>query len=89
LEAERKAQEEADLKSLDDWVCPGGHAMVCFTVEKGFPCDMCDKDAEAGETFWGCKLEDCRGSRLCSYDICADCKSTRLRRDLRAKGEKV
>jgi len=89
LEEERKAREEADLKSLDDWVCPSGHAMQSFSVEKGFPCDMCDKDAAAGEEFWGCKLMDCRGSRLCSYDICADCKNTRLRRDLRAKGEKV
>merc|ERR1712060_892705 len=80
LEAERKAKEEADLKSLDDWVCQRGHAMVCFSVEKGFPCDMCDKESANGDQFWGCKLEDDFGSRVCSWDICADCKNSRLRR---------
>lgn len=88
-EADRAASETAAVKALDDGLCLKNHILEAFEVSKGFPCDICNAEAEAGGVMYGCRARDGRGNRMCDYDVCYACMSKRIRRDLRAQGHKV
>mmetsp|Transcript_67672 Transcript_67672/g.201244 ORF Transcript_67672/g.201244 Transcript_67672/m.201244 type:complete len:535 (+) Transcript_67672:76-1680(+) len=88
-EAERQAREEVDRRSLDDIVCPKGHALEGFVVQAGFPCDLCDVESKDSVVMWGCRNKNERDCRTCDFDICQQCSSSRSRRSLRAQGQAV
>mmetsp|Transcript_3749 Transcript_3749/g.10346 ORF Transcript_3749/g.10346 Transcript_3749/m.10346 type:complete len:519 (-) Transcript_3749:84-1640(-) len=78
-EAERQVRGEADLGSLDETVCPSGHDLQRFITQAGFPCDMCNVESVEGAIMWGCRHKNARDLRTCDYDVCEQCKSSRLR----------
>jgi len=78
-----EAKFEAERQELEKVRCPANHILQSYTAQKGFPCDVCNEDANEAATFWGCREYSSTGARLCGYDICNRCREGEVRSKLK------